>query len=223
MTEVVPNKRAQRQPHRGYWYRLGWRLADTWPLFVCGAGIGFLTGLSISPGISATVNSVLLCLTAALAAVMSGFRPLSSNKKTSSPSPTGGIAAILAGLRVSGPNAMGVMLLIVGVVLGACAGVYFRTHNSLGVDQVPAQQNEGKKGDAPGVDARFHGSTLLFDNLSPRDKERLRGVSKSTVVAIASESEDQTVRRFAVVFKDDPDQLLRIIREVLLWEPKSSP
>jgi hypothetical protein len=225
MDDLPVTQTPKQEPSSDYWNRLGTRLSDTWPLFLCGLGIGMLTGLSIAPGISATVISVVLCLTAALAAVFSGFRPLPPGKLDPVPTtPLSGLSAILAGVRVSGPNAIGIMLLIVGVSIGACTGIYFRTHNTLGVESSLTNRDVATKSETAPQEARVQlaGKSVLFNNVSPGDKERLNAVSKTNVVVVAATCQDPMIRRFAEVFKDEPDLLLKIIQEVLIWQQGSS-
>jgi hypothetical protein len=208
--------RKRRQP--SYWVQFGRRLAETWPLLFCGIGIGWLVGLSISP-VTSGVVMVLLSLAAAVTAVLSGFRPASGPAAQSSAST--GLTALLLGMRVRGPHAVGVTLLIAGVCLGSAGGIWTRTQGLLGpasASSVPEGDQEGRRPETVGAANEWQERVRvpgLYNNPSPRDVDRLRGATQATVVRMAAQCEDEKVRRFAEVFKDQPETLLTIVKEII--------
>ncbi len=60
---------------------------------------------------------------------------------------------------------------------------------------------------------------VLFENLSANDQKRLAGASMGDVVQIASQCESDQVRKMAQILQDQPETLLRIVKEVLLCQP----
>jgi hypothetical protein len=199
----------REQPRRPatYWQRFGVRVGESWPLSICGLGIGFLVALSISP-IAAHVILILVGLSAAVVAVLSGFRP-SVKGRESATAPSPGWFAVLNSITVRGPHAVGVMLLVLGIVLGTMVGLLCRTHNVLGVDS-PLPKSE-----ASDSKASLARGTYLFDQPSPKDIERLQGATEIDIVRLARSCDSVVIRRLAETFQERPKTLLEICRALI--------
>ncbi|CAK8712365.1 hypothetical protein GKODMF_03945 [Candidatus Electrothrix gigas] len=98
-------------------------------LVIIGFGVGWLTGLSISPVVAALLSSIIGAVLV-LAAVLSGFS-------------YGDNASLIK--NVSDISPVPFALLMVGIILGTSSGIWVRTHNMLGVISVEKQDNSFTK------------------------------------------------------------------------------
>lgn len=98
-------------------------------LVIIGIGVGWLTGLSISPVVAGLLSSIIGAVLV-LAAILSGF----SYGDNASPIK-----------NVSDISPVPFALLMVGIILGTSSGIWVRTHNVLGVISVEKQDNSFTK------------------------------------------------------------------------------
>ena len=98
-------------------------------LVIIGFGVGWLTGLSISPVVAALLSSIIGAVLV-LAAVLSGFS-------------YGDNASLIK--NVSDISPVPFALLMVGIIAGTSSGIWVRTHNVLGVISVEKQDNSFTK------------------------------------------------------------------------------
>lgn len=98
-------------------------------LVIIGIGVGWLTGLSISPVVAGLLSSIIGAVLV-LAAILSGF----SYGDNSSP------------IRIAGDvSPVPFALLMVGIIAGTSSGIWVRTHNVLGVISAEKQDNSFTK------------------------------------------------------------------------------
>jgi len=130
-------------------------------LFISGTGVGWLLGLSVSPVLHIIVASV-IALTVGVVGTLAG---LEGNHKsgTAENNSQHGEASIFTNKRSVKINPFPMTALIMGLVIGACFGVYTRTNELLGADpRRLAQRWNGVSGlDEANIKRR------LFDHLYP--------------------------------------------------------
>ena len=188
-------------------------------LVIIGFGVGWLTGLSISPVVAALLSSIIGAVLV-LAAVLSGFS-------------YGDNASLIK--NVSDISPVPFALLMVGIILGTSSGIWVRTHNVLGVISVEKQDNSftklqaeltqlkeqegegGEKGKWEGLDIPLSDiAQRIIDKYYPKGS----GVNKSAAASSSSSekaSKKDDITREGVLFSAEntakPCETLQVIME----------
>lgn len=100
------------------------KISDGISLIAIGLGIGWLVGLSVTPGTTSIILTSIMTIVVLLITVVSGLEKETSTEEQKSYSKW----------KVS---PIPLALFIVGLVVGSSVGIYARTHNWLGVDPQP--------------------------------------------------------------------------------------
>lgn len=145
------------------------KVMNSFMLLVCGIGIGWLAGLSVSPVIAQILSS-LLGMVAALVAVLCGIewppgRRGDAIADQSPPEPSKSLSRHLASL-----NALPIAVVIAGLVGGSLLGMTARTHDWFGMD--PAR--EAEQWTRLGLEKKYVAKILLHNkyawaSISPSD------------------------------------------------------
>ena len=159
----------------------GWSVALS--LVVAGLGLGWLVGLSLTPVIGAVLTSLL----GLVAGVVAGLSVLSTDK-------------------VKIYNTWPMALLILGIAVGASAGVLARTNDLLG-QIYPQTAVPGAAPEAPAD------RTGLFLG-SVEECERLSGQPDSALPSALQTSDEAWAPRAAAAFAGDPAGMRKVVEVI---------
>lgn len=160
-----------------------------------GFGVGYLSGLSLSP-VAQAVIAALIGGAAALVAAFTGM-PIPVKKGGGDDKDTSPQFFLVDDLRSL--SAAPLAFLVVSVAIGASGGIYVRAHNWLGANmpaaKATAQSQTGKQqGSAAVPDYRTGG---LFAGKSVKPKLLATHDRPGPIIAGLAGSENSAVRRFA--------------------------
>jgi hypothetical protein len=184
-------------------------------LLLAGAGLGWLIGLSVAPGIIQGVITAILAMVVTAASLLAGVQ---SKKDKDDASPQ---SSLVRPWPVAG--------VALGLAIGATLGVYFRSHNTFGKD-LKAQVDDWV---AAGV-SREYAARRLFDEhaSSASDKSRpdpslgalfkvdldeqlqLKAAGKDRIREVMRSVKDVHVKRFADAC-DNPVCLKAAVKELI--------
>jgi hypothetical protein len=181
-------------------------------MFIAGASLGWLVGLSASPVIQGIITA-LTGIIVALGGLYSG--------STTPP----------AGIQLS-PSFLA--MLLVGVALGTSSGLYCRTHNTLGADakSVMLQMQElgipqdeirahvarrllGTVNESTAQDIARQQIGQLYEGIATDDVAVLRGKKGQELVSLMKSSPSIPISRFAARCEKHPECLKAFVEEIL--------
>lgn len=176
-------------------------------LIIIGLGIGWLVGLSVTPGTTLTVITSIMTVVVLLITVVSGLESKALEnehlKWKVSPIP--------------------IALFVIGLVVGSSLGIYARTHNLLGVDMEESRSNLPKV-----VESTLENSTrnlpdptktILF--ASEYDEcERLQAFSVDKLPRKVKSSTIKEIRKLPSII-EKPERLKQVLEVVCsIWTEK---
>ncbi|MEW5926408.1 MAG: hypothetical protein AB1941_02870 [Gemmatimonadota bacterium] len=142
-------------------------------ILVSGLGIGWLLGLAQTP----VLNTVLTSVIAVAAGLITVLMGLSTGDNKAQPN-----AATQKRISVPPVNAVPLMLLVLGLAVGASGGLYTRVQRILTRPAPLSDTATARPRQVPQVATSSEAAPGLFAAPEPRQCERLRGTSHSVTL-----------------------------------------